>query len=138
MDEKIGLFPMVGDLLHPGHLKALEEAKKYCTKLIVALNVDPTIDNKDKEKPIETVYERYVRLQSCKYVDEIIPYIGEKDLELLIRTTDYNIRFIGADHKEHWTGKEYEDEHNINAIVLSRDHNLSSTLLRNRLNDCRD
>lgn len=55
---KIGLFPLVGDLLHTGHLHALEYAKQHCDYLIAALNVDPTVDNPNKQKPIETIYER--------------------------------------------------------------------------------
>lgn len=89
----VGLFPLVGDLLHTGHLCALKEAKEHCDYLIVALNVLP-----DNKSPIESVYERFVRLDSCKYVDKIIPYQGEKDLLLLINTLNYNIRFIGNDH----------------------------------------
>lgn len=130
---KVGMFPMVGDLLHTGHLKALEQAKEYCDYLIVAMNVNPTIDNPNKQKPIETVYERFTRLQACKYVDEVIPYEGEEDLLNLLKSTDYNIRFIGADHKDGWTGAEYEEKMGIIPYVISREHGYSSTKLREKL-----
>ena len=132
-DKIVGVFPMVADLLHLGHLYSLREAKKYCDKLIVVLNVDPTVDNPNKNKPIETVYERWFRLGACKYVDEIIPYCGEEDLMRLLTTTDYQIRFIGEDHKDSWTGKDYEDLKGIKAHIIPRRHNESSTNLRERI-----
>lgn len=125
---KVGLFPMVADLLHAGHLIALKDAKKQCDKLIVALNVLP-----DGKRPLETVYERYTRLVSCKYVDEVIPYQGEKDLLLLLKTTEYDVRFTGQDHLQKWSGKEYEQSQNIDHVVINREHGLSSTELKARL-----
>lgn len=130
--EITGMFPMVGDLLHLGHLYSLREAKQYCGKLIVALNVDPTFDNPNKNKPIETPYERWFRLKSCKYVDEVIPYCGEEDLMRLLTTTTYHIRFVGADHKT-WTGKEYEEKNGIDSMIIERNHGESSTNLRRRI-----
>lgn len=131
---KIGLFPMVADLLHLGHLYSLKTAKECCDKLIVALNVDPTVDNPDKNKPVETVYERWYRLQSTSYVDEVIPYCGEEDLIRLLKTTKYDIRFVGSDHQT-WTGKDYEDENMISHIIIPRNHNESSSALRKRIED---
>ena len=132
-EPKIGMFPMVGDLLHLGHLYSLKEAKKHCDCLIVALNTDPTVDNPNKNKPIETVYERWYRLKSCKYVDEIITYCGEEDLLRLLTTTDYHIRFIGDDHIGGWTGKEYEDSEGIEPCIIKRAHKESSTNLKERI-----
>lgn len=124
----VGLFPMVADLLHAGHLLALEEAKKHCDYLIVAFNTKP-----DGKEPIESVYERYCRLKSCKYVNEVIPYAGEKDLELICSTIDYNIRFIGDDHNT-WTGKSIEEKREIIPYQIKRSyHNLSSTELKKRI-----
>ena len=130
---KIGLFPLVGDLLHPGHLLALKEAKNNCDYLIIAMNVDPTFDNPNKQKPIETVYERFIRLRCCKYVDDILPYAGEADLLNLLKTTKYDVRFVGADHKDGYTGDEYEKAHKIEQYIIEREHNLSSTLLRSKI-----
>jgi len=131
---KVGLFPMVADLFHPGHISALREAKKHCDKLIVALNVNPTGDNSEKNKPIQTVFERYYQLISCKYVDEVIPYDGEDDLLSLIQITDYNIRFIGEDHREYWTGMEYEKAHNIEVCIATR-CNIHTASLRKRITE---
>lgn len=131
---KVGIFPMVGDLLHAGHIAALNGAKRHCDVLVVALNCNPC-DNPNKEKPVESVYERYLRVRSLNAVDVVIPYEGEADLELLLKTTEYHVRFIGEDHakQNYWTGKEYEMTHGIEHHVIGREHGLSSTLLKDRI-----
>ena len=60
------------DLLHAGHIVMLEESKSYCDHLIVGLQTDPTIDRPEKNKPIQSVYERFVQLNAVKYIDRII------------------------------------------------------------------
>lgn len=128
---KVGLFPMVGDMLHIGHVKALQLAKEQCDKLIVALNCCPLIGNPDKRQPVETIYERYGRLKAIDCVDEVIPYEGEPDLELLLKTTRYDVRFIGEDH-DNWTGSDYESEQGIDYFKIPRAHGMSSTKLAER------
>ncbi len=129
---KVGIFPMVGDLLHLGHIKALEYAKTKCDYLIVALNCNPC-DNKAKNKPVESIYERFSRVDSLKVVDKVIPYEGEADLLLLLQTVSHDCRFVGADHKDDYTGRAYECENGIEQITVPRSHNISSTLLRERI-----
>ena len=116
---KTGLLAMVGDLFHPGHVSAIKEARKLCSHLIVALNVDPT-DVKGAQKPIQSVFERWMQIASCKYVDEVIPYSGEQDLLRLLQMTDYDIRFVWHGAYEQWTGKEYEAIHGIESEVVTR------------------
>lgn len=90
---KIGFYPMVGDLLHTGHILALQEAKANCDYLIVGLNAKP-----DNKFPVQSLFERYIQLKAVKYVDEVIPYDGELDLQLICTALDYDIRFVGADY----------------------------------------
>ena len=78
---KVGFTCSSFDLLHSGHTLMLEESKSQCDYLIVGLQTDPTIDRPTKNKPVQTVVERYLQLRACKYVDEIIPYATEQDLE---------------------------------------------------------
>ena len=126
---RTGLFPMCADLLHAGHCLALAEAKSHCDKLIVALNCLP-----DNKQPIQSVYERWVQLSASKYVDEVVVYAGEKDLELLVAHVNHNIRFVGADYRGmEYTGKEIEDRDNVRTVYISRRHNLSSTELKERI-----
>ena len=68
------------DLFHAGHIMMLKEAKSKCEYLIVGLQTDPTIDRPEKNKPIQSVVERFIQLESCKYVDEVVVYATEKDL----------------------------------------------------------
>ena len=78
---KIGFTCSTFDLLHAGHVQMLREAKQQCDYLMCGLQIDPTIDRPDtKNKPIQTVVERYTQLKAVKYVNEIIPYSTERDL----------------------------------------------------------
>ena len=127
----VGLTAGVFDLLHPGHLLMLEYCKKHCGYLVVALQTDPSKYRKDKRKPVETMYERYIRLMHCKYVDEVIPYDSEDDLRLLLTNEEYDVRFIGEDHKGHeFTGHDIRKE---TFHFNPRSHTLSSSSLRDRI-----
>ena len=88
------------DLLHAGHVVMLKEARKNCDRLVVGLQTDPSIDREDKNKPIQSVYERYVQLSGVKYVDEIIPYDTEQSLVDLLQSQEIDIRFIGEDYRD--------------------------------------
>lgn len=121
------------DLLHAGHIAMLEEAKTRCDYLIVGLQTDPTIDRPKKNKPVQTVVERYIQLKACNYVDEIIPYETEKDLLDLIMLLDFDVRIVGEDYLDRdFTGKQYCDDHKT-IFYNNRKHTFSTTDLRNRI-----
>lgn len=125
----IGFYPMVADILHTGHLIAIEEAKTNCDYLIVGLNCTP-----DHKTPVQSVYERYMQLRAVKWVDEIIPYQGKKDLELIAASLKYDIRFLGQDYiGKEWDGKEIEEKLNKQIYFLHRQHSFSSTELKQRI-----
>lgn len=129
MDKIIGFYPMVGDVLHTGHLIAIEEAKNNCDYLIVGLNCSP-----DGKIPVQSVYERFMQLRAVKYIDEIIPYEGRNDLELLASSLSYHIRFLGEDYlNKDWDGKEIESKLNKKPFFLARKHSMSSTSLKERI-----
>jgi glycerol-3-phosphate cytidylyltransferase len=118
------------DLLHAGHLIMLKEIKEQCDYLIVGLQSDPSIDRKDKNKPIETIEERKIRLEACRYVDQIIIYNTEEDLYNLLKELKPDIRFLGEDWKDkHFTGNDLD----IRIVFNNRKHNYSSTNLRKRI-----
>ena len=106
---KIGFNCSSCDLFHAGHVTMMKMEKQLCDYLIVALQVDPTIDRPGvKNKPTQSVYERYVQLQGCKYVDEILVYETEADLLNLIQTQTIDIRFLSEEYKDRdFTGKQY-------------------------------
>ena len=95
---KIGITFSAFDLLHAGHIKMLEEAKRQCDYLICGLQTDPTFDRPEKNKPVQTVVERYIQLKACTYVDEIVPYVTEQDLEDILRSFKIDVRIIGDEY----------------------------------------
>ena len=122
------------DLLHSGHIKMLEEAKTQCDYLIVGLQTDPTIDRPEKNKPVQTVVERYIQLKGCKYVDEIIPYTTEQDLEDILQSFKVDIRIVGDEYKNKiFTGRSYCESKGIKLYYNKREHRFSSTLLRKEI-----
>lgn len=109
--EKIQIIGFVAssfDLLHAGHCLYLKEAKSVCDYLIAGLQVDPTLDRIYKNKPIQSIEERKIQLESSRYVDEVVIYNTEKDLEDLLQKIKPDIRVLGTDCKDKKiTGLEY-------------------------------
>ena len=131
---KIGITFSAFDLFHAGHVKMLEEAKRHCEYLIVGLQTDPTIDRPEKNKPTQTVVERYIQLKGCKHVDEIVPYATEQDLEDILRAFKVDVRIIGAEYQEqNFTGRAYCEEKGIALCFNTRDHRFSSSDLRKQV-----
>ena len=107
-----------------------EEAKENCDFLIVGLQTDPTLDRSDKNKPIQSIYERYIQLYGLKWVDEVIPYDRETCLMDILNTKRIDIRFVGEEYKE----KQFTGSHlPIEIYYTSRQHTFSSTELRDRV-----
>lgn len=132
---KKGLTASTFDLLHAGHILMLKEAKEQCDYLICALHVDPSLEREKKNKPIQSLYERFVQLKAVCYVDEIIPYETEKELETILQTEGVDVRIIGEDYKDkNFTGDYlcYHEE-TMDLYFNKRKHNYSSTELRNRI-----
>lgn len=122
------------DLCHAGHVTMFEECTRYCDYLIVGLHVDPSIERKTKNKPVQSLYERYVQLRAISYVDEIIPYCYEYEIEQMMQTLPINVRFIGEDYRgKVFTGQQYCIDNSIDVIYNSRKHSFSSSELRERV-----
>lgn len=120
------------DLFHPGHVLALKECRAQCDYLIVGLHTDPTLDRPlTKNKPIESIEERMIRLQGCKYVDEIVVYDTEENGVKLLKQLQPDVRFIGID----WKGKRFPGDDLFPLVYISRDHDYGSARLRKRIKD---
>ena len=133
-NTKIGITCSSFDLLHAGHIKMLEEAKQHCDFLICALQTDPTIDRVEKNKPVQSIVERWIQLDAVKWVDQIIPYTTEEDLENIFKSFKLDVRIIGDEYKKKpFTAKHICEKKGIEIIYNSRDHEWSSTNLRKRL-----
>ena len=134
---KIGFTCSTFDLLHAGHVQMLRAAKDQCDYLICGLQVDPSIDRKEKNSPVQTLVERYSQLHACRYVDEIIPYQTEKDLEDILTMYHIDIRILGEEYREKdFTGKNICQGRNVDLYFNKRDHRFSTTDLRNRVKSC--
>ena len=133
---KIGITFSAFDLLHAGHITMLEEAKRQCDYLIAALQTDPTIDRPEKNRPTQSVVERYIQLKGCKFVNEIIPYATEQDLEDILRSFKIDVRIIGDEYKDkNFTGRSYCEEKGIQLYFNVRDHRFSSSSLRKEVTE---
>jgi len=131
---KIGITCSSFDLFHAGHVKMLEEAKQHCDYLIVALQTDPTVDRPEKNKPIQSVVERWIQVDACKWVDKIVPYTTEQDLEDIFMSFKLDCRIIGGEYEnKHFTAKDICLTRGIELIYNSRAHNWSSSELRKRI-----
>lgn len=133
--ENKGFTCSTFDLLHAGHILMLKEIREHCDYLIVGLQTDPTIDRPDtKNKPIQSIIERRIQLEAVKYVDEIVVYDTEKDLENIFMVYPINTRFLGVEYKgRDFTAKKLCMDLGIKVHYNSRNHNFSSTELRERV-----
>ena len=132
---KIGFTCSCFDLFHAGHVMMLKEAKTQCDYLIVGLQTDPTLDRPQKNKPVQSILERYIQLEACKYVDQIVPYATEKDLKDLLVSYPIDVRIIGEEYRnQQFTGYNLPMEVYFN----SRQHSFSSTELRARIAQAND
>ena len=131
---KVGITFSAFDLFHSGHVAMLKEAKSSCDYLIVGLQTDPTIDRPEKNKPIQSVFERYVQLEGCKYINEIIPYATEQDLIDILLTYKIDVRFIGEEYRKvDFTGKQICVDKDIEIYYNKRQHSFSTSGLRKRI-----
>jgi len=130
----IGFTASTFDLLHAGHVSMLSEAKSVCDYLMVGLHVDPSRERKQKNKPVQSLVERYIQLSVIKYVDEVIPYETEDDLTEILQAYPISIRIIGEEYKyKMYTGKNECKNLGIKLYYNKRQHRFSSSYLRKHI-----
>lgn len=134
---KIGFTCGVFDLFNAGHVLMLKKCKDKCDRLVVAIQTDPTIDRPiDKNTPIQSIFERQIQVGACKYVDKIIVYQTEQDLEDILDTQPIDIRFVGMDHKYGFmTGEVICARRGIQIVYQDRGGRFSTTELRRRIKE---
>lgn len=132
----VGLTASTFDLLHAGHIEMLRDARAQCDYLICCLQIDPSVDRKEKNKPVQSIVERYTQLQAVRFVDEIIPYLYEKDLEDILQMRQIDIRILGEEYKDKtFTGRAICASRGIELYYNKRDHRFSTSDLRKRVCD---
>lgn len=130
----VGFTCSTFDLFHAGHVVMLEEAKRQCDYLIVGIQTDPTLDRDSKNKPVQSIVERQIQVKACRYVDEVVIYSTEKELEDLMKTLPIDIRILGVEYSDkEFTGKDICLDRGIKIYYNSRDHSFSSSDLRLRV-----
>ena len=133
---KVGITASTFDLLHAGHIEMLREAKAQCDYLICALQIDPSLDRVDKNKPVQSIVERYTQLDAVQFVDEVIPYMYENDLEDILMMRTINVRILGEEYREkEFTGRDICKARDIDLYFNKRDHRFSTSGLRKRVQD---
>jgi len=132
---KVGITFSAFDLLHAGHIGMLREARANCDYLIVGLQTDPTIDRPtEKNKPVQTLVERYAQLNALKFIDEIVPYQTEEDVIDILELFQVDVRFLGEEYREkEFTGKDVCRKRGIELHFNKRDHRFSTSGLRKRV-----
>ena len=131
---KVGFTCSTFDLLHAGHVQMLREAKEQCDYLICGLQIDPSVDRENKNSPIQTIVERYTQLKAVSYVDEIIPYATETDLEDLLSMYNINVRILGEEYRDGtFTGRATCAKRGIELHFNKREHRFSTSDLRRRV-----
>ncbi|NBW57436.1 glycerol-3-phosphate cytidylyltransferase [bacterium] len=134
--SRIGFTCSSFDLLHAGHVDMLRQAREQCDYLICGLQVDPTLDRPQKNKPSQTIIERYIQLKAVRYVDEVIPYVTEKDLEDLLSILPIDVRIVGDEYRDKaLTGRDICSQRGIDIFYNKREHRFSSSELRQRLGE---
>ena len=130
-NKKIGTTFSCWDLLHAGHHIFLEDAKNNCDILIVGLQLDPTLDRPEKNKPIQSIEEREIQIKSNRYIDFYFIYDTENSLYHSLKELNPDIRFLGDDYVgKKFTGSDLP----IQIIYHPRsEHKYSSTNLRHRI-----
>lgn len=133
---KIGITFSQFDILHAGHIAMLSEAKNHCDYLIAGLQNNSSWDRPEKNSPIQSIVERQITLSACRFVDEIIVYNTEKDLEDILLTLPIDVRILGVEYIDaDFTGRAICKKRNIELVFNCRDHSFSSSSLRKRVVD---
>jgi len=130
----IGITFSQFDLLHAGHIAMLAEAKNHCDYLICGLQNNASWDRPQKNAPIQSLVERQIQLSAVRFVDEIVVYNTEKDLEDILLTLPLDVRILGVEYMQsEFTGRAICEKRKIQLVFNGRDHSFSSTNLRERV-----
>ena len=131
---RIGFTASQFDMLHAGHIAMLSEARNHCDYLIAGLQNNASWDRPEKNAPIQSIVERQIQLAATRYVDEIVFYNTEKDLEAILLTLPLDVRILGVEYRDkEFTGRDICVSRDIELIYNKRDHSFSSSSLRKRV-----
>jgi len=103
---------MVADMFHMGHVNILKKAKELGSTLIVGIHSDSTVEL-NKRKPIMSMTERIAVMESCRYVDRVVP-------DAPLRITPEYLQMLGADLVVHGDDISESDKEHFYGLVMDR------------------
>jgi D-beta-D-heptose 7-phosphate kinase/D-beta-D-heptose 1-phosphate adenosyltransferase len=133
LGKKIGFTNGCFDLLHPGHVSLLDQARGQCDRLVVGLNSDASVKRlKGESRPVQSESSRATVLASLAAVDLVVIFDEDTPLQLikmlrpdlLVKGADYSVeQVVGADLVQSWGGKVFLAD-------LQAGHSTTATIAR--------
>lgn len=135
---KVGYTTGVFDMFHIGHLNILQRAKEQCETLVVGVTTDALCYKRKNKYPVICQADRMAIVQAIRFVDKVVE---QTDMEkiLPVKEMGADAVFVGSDWKGTETWNLYEKQFaEIGCTVVYLDHTdgISSTIIRNKLNEC--
>lgn len=131
----IGYTTGVFDMFHIGHLNILRRAKELCDFLIVGVSTDELVREYKHKDPIIPYENRKAIIESCKYVDKVVPQMDRDKISAYNRL-HFDIMFVGDDWKGKPLFQEVELElkkKGVSIIYFPYTLGISSTILRQKI-----
>jgi D-beta-D-heptose 7-phosphate kinase/D-beta-D-heptose 1-phosphate adenosyltransferase len=121
------------DIVHLGHIQMLKKAADLGDFLIVGVDSDKRVSElKGEDRPINKLISRITLLEAIKYVDRVVSFDSDEQLETLIKTMRPTIMVIGEEYRDkRIIGKEYVGE----IVYFPKMEGFSSTNIINKLYD---
>jgi rfaE bifunctional protein nucleotidyltransferase chain/domain len=89
------------DILHPGHIALLKFANSLGSKLFVAIDSDERVKSlKGEYRPINSSHIRRQMLEAVRWVDEVIIFSSDEDLDLIVKQIRPKHMVVGSDYKD--------------------------------------
>ena len=133
----IGYTTGVYDMFHIGHLNIIRRAKEKCDYLIVGVSTDELVQREKNKTPIIPYVDRAAIVGAIKYVDQVVPQ-EDKNKFGAWEKFHFNRMFVGSDWKGTDVWNSYEKQFEpigVEIIYLDHTDGISSTILRDRLNE---
>lgn len=132
---KRGYTQGVYDMFHIGHLNLINNAKKYCEYLIVAVNSDALVEEYKNKIPVINQEERRYIIENIKAVDQAV-IADTLDKNIQLEKYDFDVIFIGDDWKgdPRWEKTKYDlNKAGVDVVFLPHTDGICSTELRSRV-----
>lgn len=127
----------VFDILHPGHIRFLKQAKNQVGesgKLIVALHDDNSIrKKKGNSRPVNSLKDRIFVLKALKCVDEVIPWHGWENIEELVRELKPDYIAVSGNEYKLKTVEKVAKDIGAELVIFSKSEKYSTTNIINRI-----